>query len=82
MRRKDVILTTLLDNVEGTAEPEDHPTSCHLVSDVTQLPVHHVISLSEELAEEGFVTISTLHDPPLLYLTIPGVARARRQRNQ
>ncbi|ALJ00412.1 hypothetical protein [Rufibacter tibetensis] len=81
MERKDEILSTLLGKVGGNKEPEDHPTPCNVVADLTHLPLDYVISLSQELAEEGFIAISTLHDPPLLYLTLPGVARARRHYN-
>ena len=81
MERKDEILSTLFGKVGAYREPENHPTPCNVVADLTHLPLASVISLSQELAEEGFLAISTLHDPPLLYLTLPGVARARRHTN-
>ncbi|WP_207432855.1 hypothetical protein [Sabulibacter ruber] len=78
MEGKDLIISNLFSRVGGFAEPEDHPTSsCQLAKD-THLSLEQVLLLCEELAGEGLLAISPLNSPPLIYLTITGVARARR----
>ncbi|KAA3438038.1 hypothetical protein [Rufibacter hautae] len=78
MEKKDSILRAILAKVGKLPEPHDHPTQSGVIADDTQLPLNCVLALSRELSEEGLVAISSLSDPPLLYLTKTGVARARR----
>ncbi|RNI26473.1 hypothetical protein [Rufibacter latericius] len=68
----------MLARVGTQQEPYDHPTLSGDIAQETALPLPFVLTLSEELAEEGLVAISPLNDPPLLYLTRSGVSRARR----
>ncbi|WP_181306260.1 hypothetical protein [Rufibacter sp. XAAS-G3-1] len=79
MEKKDSILSALFMKVRRHPEPHDHPTASHEIAKEVNLPLGHVLSLSNELAEEGLLAISHINEPPLLYLTKSGVARARRQ---
>ncbi|WP_210465027.1 hypothetical protein [Rufibacter roseolus] len=78
MERKDSILLALLAKVGKLPEPYDHPTLSWEIAEETHLPLHCVLVLCKELSEEGLVAISSLNEPPLLYLTKTGVIRARR----
>ncbi|WP_205501751.1 hypothetical protein [Rufibacter psychrotolerans] len=80
MNERDLILAHLFQKVRDFPEPEDHPTSSRQLALDTQLSLEQVLSLCQELAEEGFLSLSPLSSPPLVYLTITGVARARRLR--
>ncbi|WP_157593143.1 hypothetical protein [Rufibacter tibetensis] len=59
-------------------EPEDHPTSSYEIAQETHLSLDQTLAVCDDLVQEGFVKISPLHTPPLVYLTLPGLARARR----
>ncbi|WP_123125668.1 hypothetical protein [Rufibacter latericius] len=74
----DALLTALLTKVKGLPTPEDHPTLSQEIAGEMSLPLEEVLSLSRMLVQDGFLKISPLHDPPLLYLTVSGVARALR----
>lgn len=78
MDRKDVILSAVFAKVEDYFEPEDHPTPSSEIATDINLPLNDILALCEELVDDGFLAISQLHTPPLLYLTLTGVARARR----
>lgn len=80
MEEKDNILSALLANVGKYQEPEDHPTLSSEVAAAIKLPLKQVLSLCRELTDEGMIVISPLNEPPLLYLTITGLIRARRNR--
>ncbi|WP_192823309.1 hypothetical protein [Rufibacter sp. LB8] len=78
MELQDVILLDLFSKVRHHADPADHPASSSQIAQDTNLPLPLVLSLGQELLHEGFVAISPLHHPPLLYITIVGIARAKR----
>ncbi|WP_207430633.1 hypothetical protein [Sabulibacter ruber] len=78
MEQKDQILFALYARVNQFPEPEDHPTLSFDIARELSLPLDRVLALAQELAQEGFVTISVLSDPPLLYLTVLGVIRCKR----
>jgi hypothetical protein len=78
MNKKDMILLHLFSRVKQHADPSDHPVSSFQIAADTHLPLQKLLVLSQKLAEDGFLAISPLHHPPLLYITLVGIARARR----
>ncbi|WP_181304518.1 hypothetical protein [Rufibacter sp. XAAS-G3-1] len=78
MDKQDLLLSHLFARVKRHVEPEDHPASSSELAQDTNLSVEYTVALCEELAREGFVVMSTLNIPPLVYITLPGIARARR----
>ncbi|MFC6999502.1 hypothetical protein [Rufibacter roseus] len=82
MEEMDNILSALLERVHLLKEPEDYPTLSSDIAHTLHLPLNDVLELSRELADNGWVVISPLNEPPLLYLTFTGLARARRLSKQ
>ncbi|KAA3436276.1 hypothetical protein [Rufibacter hautae] len=78
MDKQDLILLHLFAKVRGYREPEDHPVSSAQVALENHLSVEQTLDLCYDLAQEGFVAISPLSIPPLVYLTLTGLARVRR----
>ncbi|WP_210486532.1 hypothetical protein [Rufibacter aurantiacus] len=78
MDKQDLILLNLFGRVRGYLEPEDHPVSSAEIAQDNHLSIEQTLSLCNDLVQEGFVAISPLNNPPLVYLTLTGLARARR----
>ncbi|MBC3541972.1 hypothetical protein ACFSC6_08990 [Rufibacter sediminis] len=78
MDKRDLILADLFAQVKCHHDPEDHPTSTSKIATDIDVHLDEVLLLCQELAQEGFLKISPLNSPPLVYLTVIGIARARR----
>jgi hypothetical protein len=78
MEIKEVVLVSLLAKVGKYSEPEDHPTLSEQLAKELNLPLAVLLRSCQELAEDGFLVISPLSETPLLYLSLPGIARAKR----
>ncbi|MGV3539971.1 MAG: hypothetical protein ACO1OQ_09180 [Rufibacter sp.] len=78
MTHRDLLIKTLHSKVGHFPEPQDHPTSVSEVAAITNLPELEILTTYEELAEEGFVLLSPIGQPPLVYLTLTGLSRAKR----
>lgn len=78
MEIKEVVLVSLLAKVGKHTVPEDHPTLSEQLAIEMNLPLDALLRTCQELADEGFLVISQLSDSPLLYLSLPGLARAKR----
>jgi hypothetical protein len=78
VEKLDKILLSIYQQVGRHEDPMDHPVSVEMVSVSIQESLEQVLLLLPEVLDEGFLKCSPISDPPLLYLTRAGLARARR----
>ncbi|WP_207435773.1 hypothetical protein [Sabulibacter ruber] len=74
----DDILREMYGNVGWMEKPEDFPVESSKVSDALGQVQEKMLPEYRSLSEEGMLKISVLAEPPLLYLTLTGIARAKR----
>ncbi|WP_205502249.1 hypothetical protein [Rufibacter psychrotolerans] len=78
MDMMDKIVHEVYSLVKCKEMPEDFPVESSRVSKRLDLGQEAMLPHYFRLSEEGLLKISTLHQPPLLYLTRAGLARAKR----
>ncbi|MFB9862408.1 hypothetical protein [Rufibacter immobilis] len=74
----DLFLLNLYAHVEGLPDPEDTPVCLGEIAIDAKLSLAQGEVFSEDLKRNGFLKMSFLHEPPLLYITLTGTARAKR----